>query len=190
MRPLSFATTALVLCVLFLALYFALAAWRGREAEAAGNLSPRAAWLLAALALLPWAAGVLYAHRLADFLDRDASKALQALVVGAVMTVGAALVLPLLAASTSKEARARALPTLAREPSASAPAPHGADGAEASLCFNLVVARERQSWVRYWRREGHSEMAVIRHALGRGLGSPHRGTGAWRAEYPPNVTGK
>jgi len=185
-RPLGFACAGFVVGVVLLACYLIFGSWRRQEAEAASNLTARAAVALAAVALVPAAVGLLYAGSVVDFLDRGAGRAWQAVTVGAVLTVAAALLLPLLAASSSREGDRKGLATWRGNLRRVLPGLVATSAVFFLLC-HLTASSQRHAWVSYWRSEGHSEMATIRRTLGTAWDHPAIPAVAWRAEYPPNV---
>ena len=186
LRPLAFATACSAVALALLVCFLAFGLPRRAEAEAAANLRGPLTWLLAAVALAPLVWSMFEVHALKDFLDRDASRAQQTLVVGACLTVAAALLLPWLVAANAREERPRPFLVWRGNLRRSLP-PLIAVACLTAFAFHVVVARERADWVRYWWREGRSEMTLIKHTLGPAWDHPAIPAGAWRAEYPPNV---
>jgi len=185
-RYLAFASASFLLAALMLALYLVFCSWSRRAADEATNM--RSLWqlVLAILILTPVVAGAAVILRQPPFDHQAEGKIIAALLSGLAGFVLLLVVIPPLAAISSRAAGfrfrtawrgnlRRLLPVMI------------ALCAIILLGMSAYAARLRSQWAERWSAPGVSEMTDMIRSLGDKWTNPPIPADAWRAEYAPEV---
>ncbi len=185
MWVLGSAALAGVLTAVLLAAFAALGTWRRREADEATQLGWGLRLLMVVLALLPGLGGAMLASWLAELPEEaqrfDPSRAVPGALLLALFL---ALVLPLIAAWTSRRPGARVGAAWRGNLRQTLPLAVAICGALA-LCFGITGKVMQTMWTRQWYSGRPNEMKRVVQAIGPEWDHPRIPPDAWRAEPLP-----
>ena len=113
---------------------------------------------------------------------------LSPLVKGSVVTIVAAILLPLLAALGTRVKGAKLVTAWRGNLRRMLPVT-AAVCALVFLASGLIAAQERSTWLANWKQGKLGSFAMMKRNLGAAWTNPTVPPGAWHAEYPPNTSG-
>jgi hypothetical protein len=183
-RYLGFAGIALGMALFLLLVYLIFGSWSRRAADEATNLRTVWQFILALLALSPALVGTAIAESQLASEEGSSAVTIDPLVGGLAYFVLLVIVIPPLAAISSRAAGARfrtawrgnlrrLLPVMI------------ALCAIIFLGMSAYAAHLRSQWAEKWSAPGVSEMSDMIRSLGDKWTHPAIPTDAWRAQYPP-----
>jgi len=180
LKPLALGLSAAELLVLLLLLFAAIGTWARRQADEATGL--RLLWklVIGLVAVLPVASTVIAFRPL---MPGGLDSQMAAIIPGGLaLSFLVALLLPLLAARSSRRPSAR-LATAWRGNLRQTLPITIALCALISVGLGIAAKMLHAKWVREWYK--HEEMARVVRAIGPAWANPPIPADSWRAEYPP-----
>jgi len=183
---LAFAGICIGMAIFLLIVQLAFGSWSRRAADEASDLRPAWQFILALLALSPAFVGTVIDLRQPLFQEESAARGIDTLLAGLGGFVLLVVVIPPLAAISSRAAGfrfrtawrgnlRRLLPVMI------------ALCAIIFLGMSAYAARLRSQWAEEWSAPGVSEMSDMIRSLGDKWTSPPIPADAWRSEYAPEV---